>query len=119
MKPKPINPSDAWAKELQPFLDFAKDHYGFQGEVKRQLERLTGRSWNSQQVYEYMAPQNRVEPRAGLGIVLLRACAKAKEEMEAKKDLPTYVHLKVKEALAEPDWKVPDTGAIPRRLIKR
>lgn len=72
-----------WQSEIE-FAIQAVKRRGFVANVVRALDDATGRQWFRQQVDRWLAekPEDRIEPRAGIGFTLIDACKRVVDEMD-------------------------------------
>lgn len=80
---------DLWNQEIEPFIAMARSRRGFLSRVVDRLNEQAAREkhpieFRWQHVSPYFADDRnrRVEPRAGLGMVLLTACDGVAKETE-------------------------------------
>lgn len=76
-----------WERELRPILKQVKTH-GFVAELVRELNRISKpRVWYRQQIDRYLHPDpaKRIEPLAGIGLVLIEAVRRMNERKQKER----------------------------------
>ena len=64
-----------WSSMIEPHCVHAEENRGFTPRVAEELSRVVGFAIKPQQVREWLArdPKTRVEPKAGVGMLLIQA----------------------------------------------
>ena len=75
-----------WNARVQPFCDLAERNHGFISAVARWIKADHGMAVKPQQVRQWLVADEaeRIEPRAGMGEILIAAAGAAALDLEAK-----------------------------------